>query len=243
MTRTVLPWLGAAGLMLAAGGCSVQVGEGGPRSEPGKTVQETKTVERSKTEMVQVSVEMGAGELKLQGGSKRLLDADFAFNVPAFKPEVRYDASDFRSKLTIRHGSASTSFGDIENNWSLKLADDIPMELAVRCGAGESNLDLRTMTIRNVEVRMGAGKVDMRLPAKPEKGFNVQVHGGVGEAIVHYPREAGVVAEASGGLGEIEVEGLSKDGNRYVNDSYGKSKVTIRLEVKGGIGKIHLLPL
>jgi hypothetical protein len=52
----------------------------------------------------------------------------------------------------------------------------------------------------------------------------------------------GVVAYAKGGLGEIDAKGLQKRGDRYVNDAYeNNAKVSIRLDIKGGIGAIHLI--
>jgi len=87
---------------------------------------------------------------------------------------------------------------------------------------------------------MGAGTVDLDLRGKPEKDYNVNINGGVGEATVRVPSTVGVVAEARGGIGSIEVRGMKKDGSRWVNDAYGKSKTTIRLDVKGGIGQINI---
>src|SRR3712207_7453120 len=35
-------------------------------------------------------------------------------------------------------------------------------------------------------------------------------------------------------------EGLQKVGNAYVNDAYGESEVTLRVDIQGGIGQINL---
>ena len=45
---------------------------------------------------------------------------------------------------------------------------------------------------------------------------------------------------AQGGLGRINAGDLQKQGDAYVNNQYGKSTVTLRLEVKGGVGEINL---
>jgi hypothetical protein len=49
-----------------------------------------------------------------------------------------------------------------------------------------------------------------------------------------------VVATVHGGLGSVDVRGLTKDDDRYVNTAYGKSPQTLRLTVEGGIGHIKL---
>jgi hypothetical protein len=49
-----------------------------------------------------------------------------------------------------------------------------------------------------------------------------------------------VRASAHGGIGAIHVHGLKKEGDAYVNEAYGKSPITVKVEVAGGIGEINL---
>lgn len=234
---------GACAVVLLVGSaCTLNVGDG-PFDKAGDMRRESKSFEKSGAELVQVDLEMGAGELKVKGGSSKLFEGDFAYNVPSFKPEVRYDSTGFRGRLLVKQGAAKVSPGDVENTWDLRFANDVPLDLRVRCGAGESGLELQEMMLRSIEVHMGAGKVEIHLPRKPDRSFDVKVHGGVGEAIIHYPSDAGIQAEAAGGLGEIEVDGLEKDGGKYINQLYGKARANIRMEVKGGIGAIRIKPL
>ncbi len=130
----------------------------------------------------------------------------------------------------------------MENRWNLKFANDVPLDLNVRCGAGDNQLDLSGITLRSVEVHLGAGRVEIRLPSKPDKSFPVKVHGGVGEAIIRYPDGVDIEAEAAGGIGEIEARGLVREGGKYLSKEFGKAKSAIRMEIKGGIGAIRILP-
>ena len=47
-------------------------------------------------------------------------------------------------------------------------------------------------------------------------------------------------ARAEGGLGKINTEGLTKEGNAYVNEAYGDTDVTLNVDVEGGVGEINL---
>jgi hypothetical protein len=49
------------------------------------------------------------------------------------------------------------------------------------------------------------------------------------------------VADAQGGIGGITARGLVKRDGEYVNDAYGHSKTTVRLDIRGGIGAINLI--
>jgi hypothetical protein len=57
---------------------------------------------------------------------------------------------------------------------------------------------------------------------------------------VRLPRDVGVEVHAKGGIGEVRPGELKKEGDAYVNDAYGKSPVTLRVNVEGGIGEINL---
>lgn len=229
--------------MVVSAGCTVTLHDG-ERSEAGPEIRESKVVERAKaakSDEVIADLEIGAGELKVEGGAKELFEGDFTYNVAEWKPTVRFDDSSFRGRLTVRQGSGKHTFGNVRNRWDLRLANDIPLDLRIRCGAGENKLDLHELTLRNVEVQLGAGSVDMDLRGAPKKDYSVRIEGGVGEATVHLPPGVGVVAEAHGGIGSINVRGLRKDGDHWVSEANRGAKATIRLSVKGGIGEINII--
>ncbi|HYA96899.1 MAG TPA: LiaF domain-containing protein, partial [Methylomirabilota bacterium] len=94
--------------------------------------------------------------------------------------------------------------------------------------------------LTRLEVNMGAGQLDLDLTGPRKENMTVVIHGGVGQARIRLPKDVGVRADAHGGIGSIDVSGLRHDGGEYVNDAYGKSPVTIDLNVQGGVGQITL---
>ncbi|MBI1983388.1 MAG: hypothetical protein HYS61_04230, partial [Acidobacteria bacterium] len=52
----------------------------------GELQTESKSVELGDAKSVRVEIKMGAGELKVAGGARQLLDADFAYNVARWQP-------------------------------------------------------------------------------------------------------------------------------------------------------------
>src|SRR6516225_2668132 len=124
--------LAAASLLLA--GCHVGFEETGP------TEHYVKTIELDKSELARVEVKMGAGELKVEGGSPKLLDADFAYNISSWKPLVRYNASSFRGELLIEQPSGSHTAGNVEYTWNLRFNDKLPVDFVTHLGAGEAHM-------------------------------------------------------------------------------------------------------
>jgi hypothetical protein len=80
-------------------GCNFNEERGGP------VQHEAQSIDLDKSEMARVDIKLGAGELELDGGSPKLMEAEFNYNIPAWKPIVHYDASSFRSQLRIEQPS------------------------------------------------------------------------------------------------------------------------------------------
>ena len=116
------------------------------------------------------------------------------------------------------------------------------MELKVEMGAGKSELKVGELALTRLEIHMGAGQVTTDLTGNWKKDLTAEIRGGVGHAIVRLPVDVGVRVHATGGIGSIIAGGLKREGDEYVNELYGKSPVTLRIDVAGGVGNIELQP-
>jgi len=226
-----LPLLAAA---LCLSSCVIDTATGPERHD-------SRTIELDASERVRVNLNMGAGNLIIGGGARKLLNAGFTYNVPSWRPEVRYSSTGTLGDLTIRQPESHAQFGHTRYEWELTLNNEVPMDLTLHFGAGQARLDLGSLSLRSVEVHMGVGKLDMDLRGNPKHNYDVHVHGGIGEATVRLPAGVGVYAEGSGGIGEIRTQGLRREGGHWVNDAYEDAKVRIHVDVHGGIGEIRLI--
>jgi N-terminal domain of toast_rack, DUF2154 len=228
----LMPTLGVSCLLLTA--CGPDFGPPGPERT------ETRSIDLDKSEEVRVDLKMGAGEMRVDGGSDKLMEGRFTYNRLRQRPEVSYNAGGFRGHLLVEEpshvGTATSRYV-----WDLRFNNQKPVEFNINCGAGESRLDLGDLTLRRVNVEMGVGHLQMDLRGTPKNDYDVNVHGGVGEATIYLPENVGIEAHLEGGIGEIRAPGLQKREGRYVNDAYGRSKTTVRLDVQGGIGSINLI--
>ena len=72
------------------------------------------------------------------------------------------------------------------------------------------------------------------------RDLDVTVKAGVGRATLRLPRRVGVRVTVETGIGDVDAPGLKRDGDVYTNDAYGESAVTLRIDIKAGVGKINL---
>ena len=239
-TRILMGWqaLAIAPLLFITTGCGDSV-------EVGAMLTESQSVGLEDAESVRVKIEMGAGDLAVAGGSDKLLDADFTYNVADLRPEVVYDVSGDRGTLTIQQPDAKglTSFqglSDYRYEWDLRLSDAVPMDLSVNIGAGSSELQLSGLSLTALDVNTGAGETTVDLTGDWDRDLDVNIEGGVGEITVRLPGNIGVSVEADLGIGSVDAPDMTKDGDTYTNGAYGQSDVTLTVEIDGGVGEITL---
>ncbi len=205
----------------------------------GREEHENKVLELDKSELTRVELKMDAGELRVAGGSPKLMEAAFDYNVPGWKPQVEYHSTGVRSDIEISNAPSAVPHG--KNNWNVRLNDSVGMDLVVKMGAGEAHLNLGSLNLRSVAFDLGAGEVNVDLRGNPKRSYDVRINGGVGQATIHLPKSVGISATAVGGIGEVNVSGLEKRNDRWINPGHENDPVNIHLDVKGGIGQIDVV--
>lgn len=205
----------------------------------------TEAVELQGAESVRATVEIPAGELEISGGASKLLEADFDYAESEGDPHAEYNVSGKQGELTVTQIQSSKVHVHIlgrQNTWKLRMNNEVPLELRVNMGAGQGDLRLQGLSLTRLEAHVGAGQLTLDLRGDWHKNLDAEVHGGVGSATIRLPKNVGVRVTATGGIGAINAGGLKRDGDEYVNEAYGKSPVTLRLDIHGGIGEISLQP-
>ena len=207
----------------------------------GDTKIESESVDLKGAEKVRVELKIAVGELRVSGGAKSLLDADFIYNVASWKPQVKYEVQGKEGVLTVRQPDTGSSGGSrTKNEWNLSFNDKVPIDLRVESGVGQSNFELGSLSLDNLEIQTGVGEATVELLGDWKKDLHASIKGGIGKATLRLPVNVGVRVEPDKGIGSVSARGLHKEGNIYTNESYGKSKVTLNIHVQAGIGEIQL---
>ena len=230
-----------AGVFAAAAIAALLGGCGFGSVTTGETRNETVSFDFGEATSARVELRMGSGELQVNSGTPKLVEGKFAYNVADWKPVVDYRAGTTGELKISQPNSSGSSFGNSVNRWDVKLNDDLPLDVTATLGAGEANLVLGKMTLSRVEMNIGAGKVTMDLRGEPKHDYSVQIRGGVGETVVYLPKDAGISAKATKGIGDISTEGLEQRDGVWTNPDRVGAPVTVRLDVKGGVGAIRLV--
>ena len=144
-------------LALASMACGFSV-DLPPRAETGPDVEETITVADPETDETRLSLNFGAGELKLSSGAEGLVEGTALYNIEQLKPEIIESGGNIEIKQGDLDGAFP--FNNMKNRWDLQLGNT-PMDLTIEAGAYDGNMDLGGLALKNLTVKDGAAHVDL----------------------------------------------------------------------------------
>jgi hypothetical protein len=206
-------------------------------------LRDTQEVSLQGAQSVTANIDIPAGSLDVAGGASanQLLSANFDYHESDGQPRIEYEVSGGHGDLSIsQDNKMHLHFATSRNDWQLRFADNVPMDMNVQIGAGSSNLRLQGLAVKNLDVQAGVGQLNLDLTGPRKSDLHVDIHGGVGTAVIRLPTAVGVRVHASGGIGSVSPHGLTREGDDYVNDVLGKTPATIELTIEGGIGSVSL---
>lgn len=221
-----------SGLLLAGCAAELRVGE---------LQTESRSVAPQHAESIRVEIELGAGDLEVAAGADELLEADFAYNVAALRPEVEYSNRTLSVRQPRMRGLPGLrDVGSFQNAWDLRLSDAVQMDLRVDVGAGEIDLQLAGLSLTRLDFGLGAGEGTIDLTGAWTRDLDVNVDVGAANIRILLPEETGVRVETEVGPTLITTSGLMKDGKVYTNGAHGVSDVTLYVSIDAGIGHVSL---
>lgn len=261
--RQIIAWGVIAAMVFIALGCTIN-GIHLESVKVGELIEESKTVAREDAKNVRVTIKMGVGELKVNGGADDMLEADFTYNVEDWKPVVEYQVKGDEGRLTVRQPDTDNFSvrGDVRYEWDLQFDDKTPLDMHVECGAGDADMELSTLNVTQLDVKlgagdaeldlskntslsdlnvtMGAGKLTLDLTGRWEDDVDVTIQGGVGNITLLLPEDIGVQVKVTKGIGDVDSSGLYERDDAYVNKAYDEADVRLKITLQAGVGQINL---
>jgi len=200
-----------------------------------------KTIPLQGATRAETTFKMAAGELILRGGAgENLMTGSFLFGRLRWEPRFDHRTSGDTGRLTVEQRRSGLAMGRVKNTWDIRLTEKVPLEVRFDLGAGKARIELNTLKVSRLNVQMGVGDLELDLSGTRAETLIGRIKGGIGHASIDLPAEIGVRVRVEGGLGSVQSRGLIKEDHFYRNEAYGKTSVSIDLEVEAGIGSIDL---
>jgi len=186
-----------------------------------------------------VRVQYGGGDLRLRPAADRALlyQLQMRYDERAMRPVTVYDRAAGQLRLgveSVRRNQRTNRGG----NATVELAAGVPMDLALEFGAGEANLELGGLSLRNVDLSTGASETEVRFGA-PNRVRAGTVRVAAGASRLHVRGLGNARAERivlDGGVGEatLEFDG-AWDRNASLSVDMGLGSLTLRFPRSLGV--------
>jgi hypothetical protein len=177
---------------------------------------------------LRVDVEYGAGRLALMpGAAGTLYRTQVRYDANAFDPVIDYANGRLRLGIT---GSTGRSRNVRTGEMSLQLAPDVPLDLELKFGAAEANLELGGLHVRRLQIQTGASRTSLSV-SQPNR-----------ERCRTAELQLGAARFEATGLGNLNAEHLSVQGGvgEIVLDFSGARPADMSAKIEMGLGSLTL---
>lgn len=192
-----------------------------------------------------VRLHLGVGELSLDA----LEDPDaFAQVLLQGREGVRFEQHFERTgtaallEISGPERSAPWPFRTDRNvRWEIALSPQIPLDMEINLGVGQSQVDLQHLQVDDLQLNTGVGEVQVTLPAQVERG-DVHIQTGVGQVTVIIPGGVAAQIEVESALVSVDVDQsrFPKRDGTYRSPDYDTAPYRLDLRISGAIGEIEI---
>jgi hypothetical protein len=200
------------------------------------------------SQTAKISIEMGAGELDIQSGSKMLIEGQIQYNISEWKPEVIRD----EQNLLIRQGRKENlriPTRDVINRWQFKLGST-PVDLDIAAGAYKGMLNLSGVALTRLNIQDGASQAEVRFDQpNPVQMESLRYRTGASEVSLiglGYASPAFLNFEGGTGSYTLDFSGrLQQDMNASITVGVSSLKIIIpagtpaRIVITGGLNNVQ----
>ena len=190
----------------------------------------------------QIDIEAGAGDLHLAGqADEDILISGSVSRQGSMRVEENASQSGGVFHYTLRSVGPSMIPGRFEGDWGwdLSITQEIPVELEVSLGAGNSDLDLSGVKLSDLNVDLGVGKATIAFSA--EGSYRANIDGGIGSIVLVVPANYGVSVITSTALVSASVPAdYEKREDGYYSQNYESATKKIDITLDLAIGSWSL---
>lgn len=132
-------------------------------------------------------------------------------------------------------------WGDVTATWEIWLSTSLALELKVRSGASDVDLDLEDLRVVELSLEVGANRTNVVMPA--EAGFTTAfIKAGAARVTVAIPDGTAARIRTSVALASVNVdeERFPKSGDHYISPDFDTAVNRIDLSIEGGVADVSI---
>ena len=197
------------------------------------------------TETFELGMGFTGGHVTLRSdpSGERLFAADFN-NRPA---EVIHDHTGRFSKIYLSTDGFSVDYSNDEGDsytltgladWELMVSPEVALDLDIRAGAAELDLDLTHLNVRRVFVGAGASQIRIRLPDAGRT--HVEIEAGAADIEITVPQGVAARIDNDSFLNSTSIDSgrFPKSGGEHRSPDYSTAENRVDIEIGAGAASV-----
>ncbi|MFC2134872.1 LiaI-LiaF-like domain-containing protein [Bacteroidota bacterium] len=184
---------------------------------------------------LELDLDFGAGEVFIAAGSDDYLVKNIVNTSDIENPVLKFKKTGSDAKVSISRDGSFPAFGNVENQWDVRVSPTPTISMDLDYGASEMKIDLRGLKTDELDIDSGATSTKVIFGLYSTA---VEINTGASELNLKFPEEAGVKIEIDGGAIGTDLPKFKKLGSTYYSDDYDEKEVQIKINIDAGATSI-----
>jgi hypothetical protein len=188
-----------------------------------------------------VRIRHGAGRLHLQAGAGSNEIASGTF-LGGLDFSSRREGDELKVKMRVPDDGFMW-MGPMEpRDWDVRLNESVPLELNLKTGANEAQLDLTDLRVTGLRYETGASSTELTLPARAGH-TRVDISAGAASFNIRVPEGVAVRLRSRGGLSstDVDTQRFPRQGEVYQSLDYETAANRAEISVEIGAGSVRVV--
>ena len=188
--------------------------------------------------LARLEVDAVAAALRVEGGAVgSLAEVRLGAAGPVGRVDSRVEG---RTVVTrVRTPAPLAQFGAGRHSALIRLHETLPWSLQVDSAASRLDLDLREITVRQLDVDAAAAQLLVTFGALAD-GARISIDAGAGEVDLRFPRDVGVELAMDGIAGDLDIEGFTIEGDRWRSANWDRARVRVSVEMDAAFYRLRV---
>lgn len=227
---------------LLGGAIGIAIAIHGPMAG-GKTYSGTFSEPLGDTQKARIEMDFSAGRLlvgALPATSDMLIEVEFQGASHEVRKTVRRIGSETTVALSREWGTVAWPRPPGEE-WKVRIARGVPLDLNLNSGASEAVLDLTDLDVDRSKLDAGAADIKVTFPVASGQ-TEATVKAGAAKLELIVPESVAASITLKSGLSSVDVDEsrFPKDGDRYQSADYDTAPNRLTLNVETGVATVRV---
>jgi hypothetical protein len=187
-----------------------------------------------------IDLQAGAGKINVSGGAEqgKMIQGSLASNVMGVKT-TSVISNNIQSVSIVPTDEVKVFKGNLQNNFSLKIADGVPLDFIFEGGAAELDINLASVLAENINIDTGASALDLKLGNRISS--NVKINAGASSINITLPNDIGVMLTVDSGFSSKTLKGLIMESDKvYKTPNYDSMEKKINIDISMGMASLNI---